>query len=265
MSRFAKVYLAILGATVGFTALSAAFASMSNGSEKETGRKIFVKIMGDKAESVPVNETFKIEEGFNAVEISWLPGEIDVVALPAGETVPTLVIQGEAPKGEDLPVRFRVRDRKLEIENAEDRGGFPFTFNGNFHFAPKSLNLRLALPAAWNGELNIESVGSDVKVGALNLGTLDVETVSGDVTVAPQKMGSLQIETVSGDMNLKGLSPDEVELNSVSGDVHLSLAGEGPWKIETETVSGDVRNAKGSKSAGRPVEIETVSGNIEIE
>lgn len=252
MSRFTKTYLSLLAGTLVCTILSAAFGSRADGSKIGAGKNFVEKfVLGHSFEPVPLEESYEITDGFRAVHIEWGLGDVILKPLPAGQTTPRLSVRGRTVTvgGSSSPLKFRVRTGVLEIEGPDLEAlnvlGHVIDINQKDILQRMNLKLELELPADWKGDIKAETVSGQVSLDpGLEALDVDVDTVSGDVHLNG-RLGKISVDTVSG--NVKARLPD------------------GSWHFRTESTSGKISNARASDPKGRPVEIETVSGDIGIE
>ncbi len=132
--------------------------------------------------------------------------------------------------------------------------------------------------------LNVSAVSGDIDLRDVS-GELTVRSVSGDVNVEAGTFSRALMDNTSGDLRISGRPTDgaSVELQTVSGDVLLSLCGKRSGNFDLETFSGDIIDLSGDQrvhrdrygpgselrfsegDSGTRVEIDTMSGNIELD
>ncbi len=115
----------------------------------------------------------------------------------------------------------------------------------------------LVLDVPQRASVDVEGVAARIDVSGLAGDRIEVESVSGDVTVvgAPRKA---DISSVSGQQSLN-LNSREVEAESVSGNVRLRGRIDGA--VDIETVSGNIEvDTRGERA--RRFEAASVSGDI---
>lgn len=105
------------------------------------------------------------------------------------------------------------------------------------------------------------------------LRNLSIETVSADISVQNITADDFDLESVSGKLELLDVHfSDEMEAETVSGDVELHLADDG-FSARISTFTGTVHsdfpyskvdNAYICGSGGPELDVETLSGNVEI-
>ena len=148
-----------------------------------------------------------------------------------------------------------------------------------------------------NGNVRAKSGSGDIRISGLS-GGLDAESGSGNITMAQASAGSVRASTGSGDVTLSGIR-GSLEANTGSGTLHAEGDPKGAWRLHTGSGSVRVRfpsqasydlyahtgsggisvgppiTVQGSVnkhemrgkvgSGGVPVELETGSGEIEIQ
>lgn len=244
MNHFAKLYLTLLVLTTLSTAFAIGFGMKAAPLDFQKDTKFVIKFLGDEAgEPEPFSESFEIPEGFEAINVEWISGDIEV--LSSDVSMPQLIFSGTRHRGDEAPFRFRVHNRTLSVQRADG----PTHLSLKMLFTGQSLidgeiKVRLLLPKTWTGDIDIDAVSSDVTINDVAAKKLNVESVSGDVRVSGHA--------------------EEIGVETVSGDIALRLPEDRQWNFSFDTTSGDIDNALPSRRDGAPVEIETVSGNISI-
>lgn len=148
-----------------------------------------------------------------------------------------------------------------------------------------------------NGNVRAKSGSGDIRISELS-GGLDAESGSGSITMAQASAGSVRASTGSGDVDLSGVR-GSLEASTGSGTVHAEGDPKGAWRLHTGSGSVRVRfpsqasydlyahtgsggisvgppiTVQGSVNkhemrgkvggGGVPVELETGSGEIEIQ
>ena len=131
------------------------------------------------------------------------------------------------------------------------------------------------------GRLSLHSVSGAIRASAAS-GVTEAGTTSGDIRIEGET-GETGVRTVSGsvDLTLKRLERS-LDINTTSGDVRIALQEESAFELSARSTSGDIDcsfpitlSGSSSKpgnntlngsvgSGGPPVNIKTVSGDIEI-
>jgi hypothetical protein len=176
--------------------------------------------------------------------------------------------------GRPLGERFEIAtgDGSLEL-SARQRFGFSIAI-GSHGFGDHSPELSIELPRGVS--VNIDTASADVVArgllgpkhfhtasGDLTLeeidGELEIEAVSGDTRIGAT--GNLQVRarSISGDFRLRAPKLGRFEMSTTSGDIQLDaeLSGAGPYAIKS--ISGDVRLVT---RAGLQVEAQTITGDL---
>lgn len=176
--------------------------------------------------------------------------------------------------GRPLGERFEITTGEGSLEiSARQRFGFSIAI-GSHGFGDHSPELAIEVPRG--ASVNIDTASADV-VGRGLVGSQRFHTASGDLTLE-EILGELEIEAVSGDTRIGGdgslvvrarsISGDfrlrapklgRFEMSTTSGDIQLDaeMAGSGPYAIKS--ISGDVRIVA---RAGLQVEAQTITGDL---
>ena len=149
--------------------------------------------------------------------------------------------------------------------------------------------------------LELKTTSGEVRAGAVKAERFALRTVSGELQAVSIEAGSLELASTSGDLRVAGLSgdlraksvsgridlawsrlDDAVSVSSTSGDVRLGLPAEASFRLDARSTSGRLQCAfpivlSGGPQPGRealvgvvgsgsrPIQVRTVSGDIEIE
>lgn len=121
--------------------------------------------------------------------------------------------------------------------------------------------------------ISISSSSGEIEMDDIDTEKLEIGTTSGDITVKDTATGLLKTETSSGEANIRLNAVEEINCKSTSGDVNLELPGdEGDYTYDLKCTSGDITvdgnemsHKYSTKHSGKPIEITTSSGSIEIE
>lgn len=218
-----------------------------------------------------------IHEVIHELKIDWIDGSVTVTTDPEAEalTIREQDRDGGTPDQEDA-LRWIVSGGKLTI-----RAYRPMrTVSGSAMH--KELEVRI--PAAWFEELDkvdIDTVSGDIDarlsgtVGSIDIDTvsgssfveahcnkLSVDSTSGSVTMQGE-CNSLSVDTVSGKTFFTGTAED-IELDSTSGNMTITLL-QAAHELEMDTVSGQLVLTLPEDVAGFTAELDSVSGDIEIQ
>lgn len=138
-------------------------------------------------------------------------------------------------------------DGKVHVDFLDGAEGFCKLRSGGGSVAVKqnrnhngaSSSVRVSLPAAWQGKLELEGVSGPVRMDGITADSLDLESVSGDVTITGCAIGSLEMETVSASVSADG-SFKKVSSETVSGSVRVNFKESPGGKCTFDSVSGSV-------------------------
>jgi DUF4097 and DUF4098 domain-containing protein YvlB len=180
-------------------------------------------------------ETFP-ESGPLRVDLSLPAGEIELEAVPTGETVVELeVVRGSEAAVDEARVELRGGELTVKVDH-------------------RNAEVRLRLQVPEGSALKAKTASGDVRARG-RLGDTDLKSASGDVQL--DAVGSLQAQIASGDLEVGQVAGD-ARVDSASGDVELGEAGGG---VTVRTASGDqqVRSVAEGK-----VELASASGDIRV-
>ncbi len=179
-------------------------------------------------------ETFP-ESGPLRLDLSLPAGEIELEAVPAGETVVELeLVRGSEAAVEEARVELRGDELvvKVDYPNAEVRLRLEVPESSALQAKTASGDVRAR---GRLGDAEVKSASGDVKLDAV--GSLEVKLASGDLEVA-QVAGAARIDSASGDVEL-GEAGGGVTVRTASGDQQLRSVAEGT--VELASASGDIR------------------------
>ena len=120
-----------------------------------------------------------------------------------------------------------------------------------------------------NGNVRAKSGSGDIRISGLS-GGLDAESGSGNITMAQASAGSVRASTGSGDVTLSGIR-GSLDANTGSGTLHAEGDPKGAWRLHTGSGSVRVRfpsqasydlyahTGSGAISVGPPI---TVQGSV---
>ncbi|MBP5464602.1 MAG: DUF4097 family beta strand repeat protein, partial [Treponema sp.] len=120
--------------------------------------------------------------------------------------------------------------------------------------------VRVSLPAAWRGKLDLECVSGAVKMNGIQATSVDLEAVSGTVTIEGCSVGTLDLESVSGSVRAEGAF-NRISVETVSGSVKLVCTEPPTEKCRFESVSGSV-NLSLPHTAGYTLTYKSMSGSF---
>jgi hypothetical protein len=191
-------------------------------------------------------------------------------------------------------------DADLELKLIEIPGGIEIKAlpEGNtFTVVNSNLNLKVGIPSAFEGSIEISTSSANVSLMELALKYLDVNTSSGSVKiedVVTQKgevitssgsqvilpvYGNYRMQSSSGSIGLLLIDESsDVSAQASSGELDIDLKGALPYRIEARTSSGnldysglgDVLNEDKDRmtveigDSSRSLDLSTSSGNINI-
>ncbi|MBN2879157.1 MAG: DUF4097 family beta strand repeat protein [Clostridia bacterium] len=134
-------------------------------------------------------------------------------------------------------------------------------------------------------ELEVGTVSGDINIYCTQVDTLDITTTSGNITSQETVLGKVLVNTTSGDVELSNIDSEdnyvnvntvsgsvnlhydvlcETHINTTSGDISLTMPEDSVMKLDFDSVSGDINGEYSTNSAGTYVNIDTVSGDLNM-
>ena len=180
------------------------------------------------------------------VYITWVGGEIDIVASDADELSVSENSEGLA---DDAKMHYYIKGEKLIIHYSKA------LYREEVDTTKK--HLRVEIPEGI--ELDIDSVNADITIGEMALGSMKLTNVSGDVTFSGLVCSEVKIENVDGFVSAKEIVADTFSANGVAGSISVTRIVAN--KIKVKTVSGltELGIAKESE-----VSISGMSGDVKL-
>jgi DUF4097 and DUF4098 domain-containing protein YvlB len=202
-------------------------------------------------------ETFP-ESGPLRLDLSLPAGEIELEAVPAGETVVELeLVRGSEAAVEEARVELRGDELVVKVDhsNAEVRLRVQVPEGSALQAKTASGDVRAR---GRLGDAGVKSASGDVKLDAVD--ALEAKLASGDLEVA-QVAGDARVDSASGDVEL-GEAGGGVSVRTASGDQQVRSVAKG--KVELASASGDIR--VGIKQGSRLwVDAHSMSGDVTSE
>lgn len=177
-------------------------------------------------------------DGF--VMVSVIRGEVRITGWDRNE----VKVEGLLDeKLEQFVFEVNEEETRIEVRIPRDHGGWGGRSGSDIHVhVPRS------------SHVDFSGVSTDVDVREV-AGSVEIGTVSGDITLVGGR-DRVELQTVSGEIQMRG-TVGRMRINSVSGDIEsYDSTGQGSFT----TISGDVLVENG----GEELEIESVSGNLEV-
>ncbi len=185
--------------------------------------------------------------GADKVKVYMQVGSATVRPSDKAEAVLTGYVIGSADK-----LQFDVQRNGTEVDIVVKQ------ISGVFHFSIGEISLDVALPADFNGELEVNGATSKITVGDFNLkafkshlttGALNTQAQAQDMSLESttgsivlegkdRKYGSLKVRSTTGSIEAQKLSADSVDCKSTTGRISLAeiIAG----KIIAEATTGRI-------------------------
>ena len=199
-------------------------------------------------------ETFP-ESGPLRLELSLPAGEIELEAVPAGETVVELeLVRGSEAAVDEARVELRGDELVVKVDhpNAEVRLRLEVPEGSALQAKTASGDVRArgrlgdAVVKSASGDVKLDAVDSleaklasgDLEVGQV-AGDARVDSASGDVELG-EAGGGVTVRTASGDQEVRSVAEGKVELASASGDIRVGIKQGSRLWVDARSMSGDV-------------------------
>ena len=117
------------------------------------------------------------------------------------------------------------------------------------------------------GELTLSTVSGTVSLeDTESKDDITVSTVSGTVNFTlVDSIGDISVATTSGDVRLTNVIGNDFKINTVSGNCEGNIIGDAKdYTIDADSLSGNI-NVPRSENGPKRLDIETTSGNIDID
>jgi lia operon protein LiaG len=247
LKHVVRVVIAIVvvaGATVAVIALLGGVTPRETGAVAGAGGRIEV----DQVQNLPL-------DGVQRIDISVVSSDVTVTDSTDGKVNAHLhgsVSSTRSAAEPELVAESRGSTVSLRVDHK--------SVNVLTGWYRSDLQLEVAIPKSYRGELVIHGVSADVALPAGRTFTaLEVTTVSGDVELGASTVKSFACHTISGSLEAPALSSASVELASTSGKMTVGgLTG----SLTARTVSGDLAFTWAAFSGS--VDVGTTSGSVTL-
>lgn len=227
------------------------------------------------------------------VAIEWVSGDLTIEKSPNEEI--RIVQKADSGLPEKYYVSISQTDGSLNIiDRRQNRRNDIGIFN--FGTATWQTDLTVYLPEKAYELLDVDVISADFKVSDVRARELKVDAVSGKVEIVGY-FQSADVETISGKVDFTNLNtssnkdismetvsgkttiqlsalPDNMTISSISGSVKLYLPENDGFTVRFDKVSGKLNSDFATtrngdkytyKDGGYDINIDTVSGNVNIE
>ena len=230
-------------------------------------------------------ETFP-ESGPLRLELSLPAGEIELEAVPAGETVVELeLVRGSEAAVDEARVELRGDELVVKVDhpNAEVRLRLEVPEGSALQAKTASGDVRAR---GRLGDAVVKSASGDVKLDAVDSleaklasGDLDVTHIAGDARVDSasgdvelgEAGGGVTVRTASGDQEVRSVAEGKVELSSASGDIRVGIKQGSRLWVDARSMSGDVTSELevGDEEPGEDgplveLKVTAMSGDVQV-
>ena len=124
----------------------------------------------------------------------------------------------------------------------------------------------VSLSDAKTENVSLSSVSGNIFVRNAELtGTLTLHSTSGEIDLDDVSAGSIEAGTTSGDLELDEVDTQSLAFTSTSGGISGELLHAEEFGGSIHTVSGSVSGVRPKEDGARTLEIETVSGDVDID
>lgn len=169
----------------------------------------------------------------------------------------------EIEASDDGNVHVDFLDGAEEFCRLSSGGGKVSVEQGMKSLGKSSCKVRISIPSAWKGDLDLGSVSGSVRLDGITAGLLELEGVSGSATISACTIGSLDMELVSGSVRAEG-SFDRVSCETVSGSIRVDFGKAPEGKCKFESASGSV-NLVLPHDCGYTLDYSSMSGSFSDE
>lgn len=212
----------------------------------------WIEFKAGNLESIQESREFAIDD-IDKIKLSTVSDDINIIT----EERPDIRIElsGKANKNDIELLASREGDElKIEVKH---KPRIYFGFHGD-----SELNLSLALPPEYNGDMEISNTSGDLDLSEINTEEFTFNTVSGNLSASSINAQKTKLDSISGDIKIEKLSGD-FDCKTISGDIELGYPAF-TNNIDIETTSGSTV-LQLPANAGFMLESESVSGNIKCD
>ena len=182
---------------------------------------------------LPNEETLTFPEAITDIEISWVAGDILIMAKDVAE----ITVSESDVTDHQYSLVWQVRNGKLEIDFCEDTltSGIGISFGKE----TASKDLYIYVPMDWNGNsIEIDAAATNVEMQGLILREMDFDGASGTCDFVNCQIGDLDIDTASGDVTFSG-TLDTLDFDAASASFIGELSNV-PSRIDMDGMSGSL-------------------------
>lgn len=186
--------------------------------------------------------------GITNIDINWVSGQIEIEAYDGN-----VIKFSEESNGnleEDARMRYFINGGDLTIQ-----------FCANNYISLNSLNkkLKMQIPKAYMGALDLDNVSANVDIGEIVFSQLEIDSVSAVLGFAGTSAAEVDIDTVSGAVKAENCSFAKLDADSVSG----AMTYTGAYQVcDLDSTSGAV--AVNSSVCPAELDIDTISGAVTL-
>lgn len=202
------------------------------------------------ADSYSVGASSFAASEINAIDISWVNGEVNIVYSDVEEiSVSETVTKGEMTS--DFEMRYLLNDGKLMIKYAK---------SGRWRIDNFEKTLTVSLPADKSlTELDVDLASADFVADKIVCDKASIDTASGDVDIKTACVSDFRVDSASGDVSVKIENAESVSADTASGDITFDLINVD--RVSVDSASGDVNITADHPSS---IDIDTASGDVKI-
>lgn len=238
MTRVSKIIQLVMWSLVALL-LTVFLCRQISGGVSRFGWNWRVPIGGPQ--TVDYTGTFPLDS-VKKVEIQGLGMDVDFTASDSDEIQVTGRTGGAAGNG-----TVDVVNSNGVLQITQKAGDSATRLFGIFN---TGYRLQVALPAAYAGDISLDSTSGDVSFAAAGTrGTVAVRDISGDVT-GNVAANAVTCRLTSGDIHLKQLAVHSYALETVSGDISCAgVTGAGSLSSVSGDIQADIAALSGASSA----------------
>lgn len=186
--------------------------------------------------------------------VEWAAGSIRI--LP--KDITEIRITEEGTNQSQKPMVWKVRDRKLAIQYAENK---KISLGIGIQWDDIVKDLIIEVPKDWQCDsLEVTAAAASLEVKDLTIREMEFDGASGSCVFDSCTVETLDLDTASGNVRFTG-SLQQLECDAASADIVLELTNV-PRSLDMDTASGDL-DVTLPADAGFTVTLDTLSGDFE--
>ncbi|MEX1376826.1 MAG: DUF4097 family beta strand repeat-containing protein [Eubacteriales bacterium] len=165
--------------------------------------------------------------------------------------------------------------------------GIPASYSENLYVSGVGSNIKINDGISNSfAKLDLVTVSGDVRIDCEKISFIDFESTSGALTVENTLIDTISVDTTSGDISIDNIIGESGNINvstisgsvkldydalcktkihTISGDVMLKIPADTKMDLDYSSISGDISGSYSPSSDGITVDVNTTSGDLNIE